>query len=216
MKDTYRHKGMRRRLVEELARKGITDKAVLEVMNTIPRHFFLDNAFEEMAYQDKAFAIGEDQTISQPYTVAFQTQLLDVQKRDKILEIGTGSGYQASVLAMLGARVFTIERIKTLHLKAKNIFEILQLKGIRSYFKDGYKGLAAFSPFDKIIITAAAPEIPPRLIEQLKVGGYMVIPFGSQEEGQQMMRLTKLTEEGALKKEIFGNFKFVPMLKGKR
>ena len=216
MKDTYRHKGMRRRLVEELASKGITDKAVLEVMNTIPRHFFLDNAFEEMAYQDKAFAIGEDQTISQPYTVAFQTQLLEVQKRDKILEIGTGSGYQASVLAMLGARVFTIERIKVLHLKAKNIFEILQLKGIRSYFKDGYKGLAEFSPFDKIIITAAAPEIPPRLIEQLKVGGYMIIPYGNQDEGQKMMRLTKLSEEGALKEEIFGNFRFVPMLKGKR
>jgi protein-L-isoaspartate(D-aspartate) O-methyltransferase len=216
MKDTYRHKGMRRRLIEELASKGITDKAVLEVMNTIPRHFFLDNAFEEMAYQDKAFAIGEDQTISQPYTVAFQTQLLEVQKRDKILEIGTGSGYQTSVLAMLGARVFTIERIKTLHLKAKNIFEILQLKGIRSYFKDGYKGLAEFSPFDKIIITAAAPEIPPRLIEQLKVGGYMIIPYGNQEDGQKMMRLTKLSEEGALKEEIFGNFRFVPMLKGKR
>jgi protein-L-isoaspartate(D-aspartate) O-methyltransferase len=216
MKDTYRHKGMRRRLVEELASKGITDKAVLEVMNTIPRHFFLDNAFEEMAYQDKAFAIGEDQTISQPYTVAFQTQLLEVQKRDKILEIGTGSGYQASVLAMLGARVFTIERIKVLHLKAKNIFEILQLKGIRSYFKDGYKGLAEFSPFDKIIITAAAPEIPPRRIEQLKVGGYMIIPYGNQGEGQKMMRLTKLSEEGALKEEIFGNFRFVPMLKGKR
>jgi protein-L-isoaspartate(D-aspartate) O-methyltransferase len=216
MKDTYRHKGMRRRLVEELAIKGITDKAVLEVMNTIPRHFFLDNAFEEMAYQDKAFAIGEDQTISQPYTVAFQTQLLEVQKRDKILEIGTGSGYQASVLAMLGARVFTIERIKVLHLKAKNIFEILQLKGIRSYFKDGYKGLAEFSPFDKIIITAAAPEIPPRLIEQLKVGGYMIIPYGNQGEGQKMMRLTKLSEEGDLQEEVFGNFRFVPMLKGKQ
>ncbi len=207
---------MRRRLIEELAQKGISDKAVLNVMNTIPRHFFLDNAFEEMAYQDKAFAIGEDQTISQPYTVAFQTQLLNVQKRDKILEIGTGSGYQASVLAMLGARVFTIERIKVLHLKAKNIFEILQLKGIRSYFKDGYKGLAEFSPFDKIILTASTSEVPTRLIEQLKVGGILIVPYGNQNETQKMMRLTKISENGDLKKEFFGDFRFVPMLKGRK
>ena len=216
MQDTYRHKGMRRRLIEEIRVKGIKNEAVLEAMNSLPRHFFLDKAFEEIAYEDKAFPIDENQTISQPYTVAFQSQLLEVKKRDKILEIGTGSGYQASVLALLGARVFTVERIKLLHLKAKNIFELLQLKNIRAYFKDGHQGLLTFAPFDKILVTAAASEIPMNLVEQLKVGGFLVIPYGTSHEQQEMLKITKVSEENEFIQEEYGRFRFVPMLKGKQ
>lgn len=211
VKDTYRHKGLRKKLVEEIREKGITNKRILKVMEALPRHFFLDKAFEEWAYVDKAFPIGNDQTISQPYTVAFQTQLLDPQKREKILEIGTGSGYQAAILAMLGARVYTIERQELLYQRAQKLLDQLQVGNIRCFYRDGFKGLAEFAPFDKIIVTAGATEIPEKLVEQLKVGGIMVIPVG--EEAQKMLKITKVAED-KIEIEERGFFRFVPFLKG--
>ncbi|RMG88295.1 MAG: protein-L-isoaspartate(D-aspartate) O-methyltransferase [Bacteroidetes bacterium] len=209
--DTYRHKGMRRKLVEGLRKKGIKDERILEAMEKIPRHFFLENAFEEQAYIDKAFPIGCGQTISQPYTVAFQTQLLEVKKRDKILEIGTGSGYQAAILAALGARVFTIERQEGLYRKTKALLKELGFQGIRTYFKDGFQGLPEFAPFDKILVTAGAPTVPEKLLKQLKIGGIMVIPVG--EKNQKMIRIFRYGEN-EYGREDWGNFRFVPMLKG--
>lgn len=203
---------MRRKLVEQLSTKGIRDKQILNAIGTLPRHFFLDKAFEEWAYQDKPFPIGNEQTISQPYTVAYQTSLLEVKKRDKILEIGTGSGYQAGILAMLGARVYTIERQELLHRRAKKLLDQLQLGNIRCYLRDGYKGLPEFAPFDKILVTAGAPEIPEPLLSQLKVGGQMVIPVG--EKAQKMLRITRLNKAGDVETEKFADFKFVPFLKG--
>lgn len=211
LKDEYRHKGMRKKLIEELRRKGIKHEPTLAAMAKLPRHFFLDNAFEEWAYVDKAFPIGHDQTISQPYTVAIQTILLDVNQRDRVLEVGTGSGYQAAILGLLGGRVFTIERQEPLFYKTKALLEELRAGNIRCFLKDGYLGLPEFAPFDRIIVTAGAPEIPPELVAQLKVGGIMVIPVGS--EGQTMIRITKIDEK-KVKTEEFGAFKFVPMLKG--
>lgn len=213
MNDSFRHKGMRKRLVETISQKGISDKAVLKAINAIPRHFFLDKAFEEQAYEDKAFPIDELQTISQPYTVAYQSQLLGIQKRDKVLEIGTGSGYQAAVLATLGARVYTVERHEVLYTKAQKMFQQLGLLGIRTYHADGYKGLGEFAPFDKILVTAAAPNIPDTLLKQLKLGGILVIPVGD-NSSQQMLRITRVEKED-FKQEKFDNFKFVPMLPGK-
>jgi protein-L-isoaspartate(D-aspartate) O-methyltransferase len=212
--DSYRHKGLRSKLVEVVRSKGITDERILDAINSIPRHYFLDSAFDEAAYEDKAFQIGEGQTISQPYTVAFQTELLEVKPFEKILEIGTGSAYQASVLAELKAMVFTIERHKKLFDINKKFPFIQKYKNIKYFHGDGFEGLPTYGPFDKIIITAGAPIIPAKLIEQLKVGGYMVIPLG-EGEVQQMMRITKL-EGGSLKEEVFGTFSFVPMLKGKK
>ncbi|MEQ8706521.1 MAG: protein-L-isoaspartate(D-aspartate) O-methyltransferase [Phaeodactylibacter sp.] len=212
MTDTYRHKGMRRKLVEQLSAKGIRDEQILSAIGMLPRHYFLDKAFEEWAYQDKPFPIGNEQTISQPYTVAYQTSLLEVKKREKILEIGTGSGYQAGILAMLGARVYTIERQELLHRRAKKLLELLQLGNIRCYLRDGYKGLPEFAPFDKILVTAGAPEIPEPLLLQLKVGGQMVIPVG--EKAQKMLRITRLNKAGDMEIEKFADFKFVPFLKG--
>jgi len=211
--DTYRHKGLRNRLIETLKKKGIQSKKVLDAMLKIPRHFFLDKAFEELAYEDKAFPIGLEQTISQPFTVAYQTELLDINKREKVLEIGTGSGYQAAVLAVLGARVYTVERHKPLHQKAKLMFKTLELINIRAYFRDGYKGLAEFAPFDKIIVTAAAPFVPEPLKEQLKIGGKMIIPV-DKDKAQQMQRWTKINET-EFEIEYFDEFQFVPFLKGK-
>ncbi len=179
----------------------------------VPRHFFLDKAFEELAYEDKAFPIGLEQTISHPFTVAYQTELLDIEKREKVLEIGTGSGYQAAVLAVLGARVYTVERHKSLHQKAKLMFQRLELINIRAYFRDGYKGLAEFAPFDKIIVTAAAPFVPEPLKEQLKIGGKMIIPV-DKDNMQQMQRWTKINET-EFEIEYFDKFQFVPFLKGK-
>ena len=213
MNDTYRHKGLRNRLIETLKKKGIQSKKVLDAMLKIPRHFFLDKAFEELAYEDKAFPIGLEQTISQPFTVAYQTELLDINKREKVLEIGTGSGYQAAVLAVLGARVYTVERHKPLHQKAKLMFKTLELINIRAYFRDGYKGLAEFAPFDKIIVTAAAPFVPEPLKEQLKIGGKMIIPV-DKDKAQQMQRWTKINET-EFEIEYFDEFQFVPFLKGK-
>jgi protein-L-isoaspartate(D-aspartate) O-methyltransferase len=211
--DGYFHKGMRKQLVEQLKKKGITDEAVLAAINKIPRHWFLDSAFEKIAYEDRAFPIGEGQTISQPYTVAYQTQLLEVKPYQKVLEIGTGSVYQASVLAEMGARVFTIERQKKLYEINKNFSLKKDYPNIKFFYGDGFQGLPTYAPFDKVIITAAAPFVPPKLIEQLKTGGYMVIPVDL-GPFQQMLRLTKLAD-GSYAEERFDNFSFVPMLEGR-
>ena len=210
--DNYRHKGMRRIMVEELRNKGIKDENVLTAINNVPRHVFLDSSFLEFAYQDKAFPIGSGQTISHPYTVAFQSSLLDIKKNMKVLEIGTGSGYQACVLAEMGAKVFSIERQRKLYMKTKALLSELNSR-IKTFLGDGNKGLPTYGPFDRILITAAAPEIPQALIEQLKVGGMIVIPLCENEDHQTMLRLTK-QEAGSLLREEYGDFKFVPMLKG--
>lgn len=212
--DTYRHKGLRKKLMDTLRDKGITDQHVLAAMNNIPRHFFLDSAFDEIAYEDRAFPISEGQTISQPYTVAYQTQLLQVKPFDKILEIGTGSIYQATVLAEMGAKVFTIERQKVLFDKTKNYIFKTKYPNLKFFFGDGFEGLPTFAPFDKVIITAAAPLVPPKLIEQLKPGGKMIIPV-NEGAHQRMLRITK-KEDGTTSEEAFLNFSFVPMLAGKR
>jgi protein-L-isoaspartate(D-aspartate) O-methyltransferase len=210
--DNYRHKGMRKSLVEELKNKGINDENVLNAINTIPRHVFLDSSFLDFAYQDKAFPIGSGQTISQPFTVAFQSSLLEIKKNMKVLEIGTGSGYQACVLAEMGAKVFSIERQRKLYTKTKAFLAEFPYR-IKMFLGDGNKGLPTYGPFDRIIITAAAPEIPQALIDQLKVGGMMVIPLSENENCQTMLRLTK-QEDGSMKREEYGDFRFVPMLKG--
>ena len=210
--DNYRHKGMRKSLVEELKNKGISDENVLNAINAVPRHVFLDSSFLNFAYQDKAFPIGSGQTISQPFTVAFQSSLLEIKKNMKVLEIGTGSGYQACVLAEMGAKVFSIERQRKLYTKTKAFLAEFPYR-IKMFLGDGNKGLPTYGPFDRILITAAAPEIPQALIDQLKVGGMMVIPLCENEEHQTMLRLTK-QEDGTLKREEYGDFKFVPMLKG--
>ena len=212
LEDNYRHKGLRKQLVDTLRTKGITDEAVLNAINEVPRHVFLDSSFVELAYQDKAFPIGSGQTISQPHTVAFQTQLLKVEKGMKVLEIGTGSGYQACVLSALGAKVFSIERQRNLFFKTKEILEQLPFK-VKTFLGDGYEGLPTYQPFDRIIITAGAPSIPEALVKQMKTGGIMVIPMDNAKgDGQTMLRVTKM-DDGSLKKEEFGDFKFVPMLK---
>ena len=211
--DSYRHKGLRKKLIDSIRDKGITDENVLAAMMKIPRHFFLDTALEQIAYQDRAFPIGEGQTISQPYTVAYQTQLLEVFPHQKILEIGTGSAYQAMVLAEMGASVFTIERQKKLFDHNKAFILRSKYPNIKFFYGDGFEGLPTFAPFDKIIVTAAAPFIPPKLIDQLKTGGKMVIPVD--ENGRQkMMRITK-NGDGTLDEETFSDFSFVPMLKGR-
>lgn len=210
--DNYRHKGMRKSLVEELKSKGINDENVLNAINTVPRHVFLDSSFLDFAYQDKAFPIGSGQTISQPFTVAFQSSLLEIKKNMKVLEIGTGSGYQACVLAEMGAKVFSIERQRKLYTKTKAFLAEFPYR-IKMFLGDGNKGLPTYGPFDRIIITAAAPEIPQALIDQLKVGGMMVIPLSENENCQTMLRLTK-QEDGSMKREEHGDFRFVPMLEG--
>ena len=212
--DTYRHKGLRKKLVDGIRAKGITDENVLKAINNIPRHFFLDSAFDEVAYEDKAFPIAEGQTISQPYTVAYQSQLLEVKPFHKVLEIGTGSAYQACVLAEMGVQVYTIERQKKLFDENKQFDYLKKYPNIKFFYGDGYEGLPTFAPFDRVLVTAAAPLIPPKLIDQLKSGGMMVIPVG-QGEVQRMMRITKL-ENGAIREEVFDNFSFVPMLEGKK
>lgn len=211
--DTYRHKGLRKKLIDSIRDKGITDENVLTAMMNIPRHFFLDTALQDIAYEDRAFPISEGQTISQPYTVAYQTQLLQVKQYDKVLEIGTGSVYQATVLAEMGAQVFTIERQKKLYEKNKNFIFKSKYPNIRFFYGDGFEGLPTYAPFNKIIITAAAPEIPPKLLEQLKQGGKMVLPL-DQGVYQRMLRITKNEDDG-YEEEAFENFSFVPMLKGK-
>lgn len=211
--DNYLHKGLRRDLVQILRDKGITDERVLDAINSIPRHFFLDPAFERIAYEDRAFPISANQTISQPYTVAYQSQLLEIKKFDKVLEIGTGSAYQACVLAEMGAMVYSIERQKALYDFVGGFFFIKNYPNIKRFYGDGFQGLPTYAPFDKVIVTAAAPFIPPKLIEQLKPGGIAVIPVGD-DNGQKMMRITK-DAAGNVKEETLGDFSFVPMLEGK-
>ncbi|MEE0890185.1 MAG: protein-L-isoaspartate(D-aspartate) O-methyltransferase [Bacteroidales bacterium] len=210
--DSYKHKGMRRLMVEHLSNKGISDQRVLDAMNNVPRHFFLDSSLDTLAYEDRALEILCQQTISQPSTVAFQTQLLDVSPFEKIMEIGTGSGYQTSVLCKMQARVYTIERFKPLHNSAQLIFDALKIKP-KCFFGDGYLGLPAFAPFDKILITCAAPSIPKTLVSQLKIGGVMVAPIGV--DTQTMYKIQRISET-EIDVQSYGEFKFVPMLKERK
>lgn len=211
MNDSFEAKGKRKRLVDELRKKGITDEEVLRAIGTVPRHRFMDPAFLVHAYTDKAFPISSGQTISQPYTVAVQTSLLNINKRDKILEIGTGSGYQAAVLAEMGAKVYTIERFRDLFLKSQSIIDSLGYS-VNFFFGDGYEGKPQYGPYDGIIITAAAPEIPVPLLQQLKTGGRLVVPVGSTIS--QVMTVVQRTGEDSFDQSTHGNFVFVPMLKG--
>ena len=204
---------MRKALVDSVRLKGITDEKVLSALNAVPRHFFLDSAFDKVAYEDRAFPIGEDQTISQPYTVAYQTQLLQVQPFHRVLEIGTGSAYQACILAELKALVFTIERQKPLFDQNKSFSFLKRYPAIHLFYGDGFQGLPTYGPFDRIIVTAAAPLIPEKLVEQLKPGGMMVIPVDEGDK-QRMMRVKK-TPGGGIETERFTIFSFVPMLEGR-
>ncbi|MFN4006971.1 MAG: protein-L-isoaspartate(D-aspartate) O-methyltransferase [Chitinophagaceae bacterium] len=216
LKDEYKHKGLRKKLIEELRAKGISDESVLAAMNEIPRHFFLDSAFELIAYEDRAFPIGQGQTISHPYTVAYQTQLLEVKRNEKVLEIGSGSMYQATVLLQLGAKVYTIERQKKLYdYQSENYVFKNKYPFLKCFYGDGFNGLPTYAPFDKILVTAAAPFIPEKLLAQLKVGGYMVIPVDDEQSGmQRMLRLIK-QPNGSVITEQYDNFSFVPLLQGK-
>jgi protein-L-isoaspartate(D-aspartate) O-methyltransferase len=211
MRDVFEAKGKRKKLVAELRQKGISDEEVLRAIDTVPRHLFMDHAFLIHAYVDKAFPISNGQTISQPYTVAVQTSLLRVKKRDKILEIGTGSGYQAAILAEMGAKVYTIERYRELFMNARRTLETLGYL-VDFFFGDGYEGKPQYGPFDGIIITAAAREIPRPLLQQLKTGGRIVIPLGDQ--GSQVMTVVERTGDEDFEYSEHGNFIFVPMLKG--
>lgn len=210
--DSYRHQGKRKQLVEIVQAKGIKDPEVLKAIETIPRHWFMDSSFEDHAYQDKAFPIAAGQTISQPYTVAFQTELLEIEQGDKVLEIGTGSGYQTAVLCELGAKVYGIERQSKLYKKTKRFLEKIGYRPKRLTFGDGYKGMPKYAPFDKIIVTAGAPFIPKALLNQLIIGGRMVIPVG---ENNQVMTLLIRKSAKEFEKKEFGDFRFVPMLKDK-
>jgi protein-L-isoaspartate(D-aspartate) O-methyltransferase len=211
MEDSFEAKGKRKKLVADLRKKGISDEEVLRAIDTVPRHLFMDPAFLSHAYVDKAFPISSGQTISQPYTVAVQTSLLRVKKRDKILEIGTGSGYQAAVLAAMGAKVYTIERFRELFLKAQTIFATLGYSA-DFFYGDGCAGKPQYGPFDGIIITAAAPSIPEALLNQLKTGGRLVVPVGTSES--QVMTVVERTGPESFEHTDHGNFIFVPMLKG--
>ena len=210
-KDTHKHKGLRKQMVDSLRESGITDERVLDAMNKIPRHYFIESIFEDNMYQDIAFQIGADQTISKPSTVAMQSQLLNIKKGDRVLEIGTGSGYQTSVLCELGAKVYSIERQKSLHISAKWMLDKFGYRA-KLTFGDGYEGLPHFAPFDKIIVTCGASELPEKLIDQLAVGGLAVIPVGDKV---QTMYLLKKTGEQDYEQEEYGDFKFVPMLSKK-
>ena len=211
LNDTLRHKGMRKKLVEGLKIKGIRNMQILEAINSVPRHLFMESTFINFAYKDQAFPIGAGQTISQPYTVAFQTQLLQLEKNDKVLEVGTGSGYQAAVLLELGVTVFTIERQKELYVRVRKFLsEIGYNPAI--FFGDGYKGLPNFAPFDKILVTAGATYVPYELKRQLKIGGRLVIPVGDSKR-QEMNVIIRISED-EFKSEKHGKFVFVPLLKG--
>lgn len=212
MEDNYKHKGLRRKLVEELRTKGITNEAILDAIFEIPRHFFMDNAFLKFAYEDKAFPIGAGQTISQPYTVAFQTSLLQVERGTKVLEIGTGSGYQTAVLLKLGCKVFSIERQRPLYEKTRHLLGDLGFRP-RLFYGDGYKGQPAYGPFDRILVTAGAPFIPEDLKQQLRIGGILVIPVGAGET-QTMLALERVSENEFVQHD-YGAFRFVPLLEDK-
>ncbi|WOD44047.1 protein-L-isoaspartate(D-aspartate) O-methyltransferase [Hwangdonia lutea] len=212
MKDTFKHKGLRQQLVNVIRNKGITNDAVLKAVGNIPRHLFMDSGFLDHAYQDKAFPIAADQTISQPYTVAFQTELLEIKKGDKVLEIGTGSGYQTAVLCELGAKVFSIERQQELFKKTSKFLPKLGYRAKKLIFGDGYKGLPEDAPFDGIIVTAGAPFVPKPLLSQLKIGGRLVIPVG---DDVQIMTLFIRKGQKEFEQHEFGEFRFVPLLEDK-
>ncbi|OQX98577.1 MAG: protein-L-isoaspartate O-methyltransferase [Bacteroidetes bacterium 4572_128] len=209
--DNYLYKGLRKRLVNQIIKQGISDKKVLDAIEKVPRHLFMESSFSVFAYKNKAFPIGSGQTISQPYTVAFQTEILEVEVGDKILEIGTGSGYQTAILSEMGAKVFTLERYKNLYLKAKNLLTKLGYKA-NLFYKDGTLGMPNYAPFDKILVTAGAKNIPKYFLEQLKIGGKLVIPVGDNNL-QIMTRISKISKN-KLEKQEYGNFIFVPLLKG--
>jgi protein-L-isoaspartate(D-aspartate) O-methyltransferase len=212
--DTLRHQGLRKKLIALLEEKGIQDAQVLAAMGRVPRHFFMDAGFEDIAYENRAFPIDADQTISHPYTVAYQTQLLEVKKWSKVLEVGTGSAYQTAVLAEMGARVYTVERQRMLY-DLVNEFDWLFKKYpmVETFYGDGYAGKLSFAPFDRVLVTAGAPMVPAALIDQLKVGGLLVIPVG-EGEAQRMHRIKKVSASETIQ-EVFDEFQFVPMLKGK-
>jgi protein-L-isoaspartate(D-aspartate) O-methyltransferase len=211
--DTLQHKGMRKRLVETIKEKGISNKDVIDAIGKIPRHLFMESSFIKFAYKDQAFPIGAGQTISQPYTVAYQTELLQVNPKDKILEVGTGSGYQAAVLIEIGAQVFTIERQRELHVKVQQLLPSIGYHP-RFFYGDGYKGLPTYGPFDGIIITAGAPYIPGELKKQLKIGARMVIPVN--KDNYQVMTVVERIADDEFEISEHGHFSFVPMLKGTR
>lgn len=209
--DNYRHKGLRKKLVDTLISKGIKDTKVLEAIGKLQRHFFLDSALDYQAYEDKAMPIKAMQTISQPYTVAFMSELLEIKKQDKVLELGTGSGYQAAILSMLGANVYTVERQEVLYHESRSRLIKMGYHNIKYFFRDGTNGLAEFAPFDKIIVTAACSEIPQILLSQLAIGGIMVMPLG--DESQQMLKIVRKAEDEFVK-QVHGDFSFVPFLPG--
>lgn len=210
--DNFRHKGLRKKLIEEIRGKGIRNEDVLNAMDRVPRHLFMDSSFINFSYNDKAFPISSGQTISQPFTVAFQTELLEVKRHLKVLEVGTGSGYQTAVLLELGARVYTIERQRQLFLEAQKTLTPLNYKPAY-FYGDGYEGVPSYAPFNRILVTAAAPEIPDKLLQQLSIGGILVIPEGG-SAGQKMIRIERVSEK-EYKRSEHGNFSFVPLLKGK-
>lgn len=212
MEDNFRHKGMRKKLVESLKKEGIKDENVLKAIEAVPRHLFLDKAFVEIAYENKPFPIGKGQTISHPFTVAYQSELLDIKKGEKVLEIGTGSGYQACILDFLGAKVFSIERHQVLYNKSRDFIKKIGFTKIRCFYGDGFEGLQGFAPFDKIIITAAAPVIPEKLLSQLAIGGVMVVPLNEGVK-QKMLRIKRIAED-EYARESYDDFVFVPMLQG--
>jgi len=209
--DSYRHKGLRKKLIEEIKGKGIHDEEVLSAMDRVPRHLFMDSSFIRFSYKDQAFPIGEGQTISQPYTVAFQTELLEVSPRHKVLEIGTGSGYQTAVLLELGASVYTIERQRKLFINAQSILGELGYKP-HFFYGDGYQGKETYGPFDRILVTAGALDVPESLLQQLKIGGIMVVPVGG-ENGQEMIRIIR-KDKDEFQRTKHGFFAFVPLIKG--
>lgn len=212
MKDSLKHKGLRNKLVRTIASKGIGNQDVLDAVGKVPRHLFMDSGFLDHAYQDKAFPISAGQTISQPYTVAFQTELLGLKPKDRVLEIGTGSGYQTAILLELKAVVYTVERQLELFKKTQLFLEKIGYRPKKMVFGDGYKGLPEEAPFDGILVTAGAPEVPKALLEQLAIGGRLVIPVGVKD--QVMMRITRISDK-EFKKESFGTFRFVPLLEDK-
>jgi protein-L-isoaspartate(D-aspartate) O-methyltransferase len=212
MEDSFRHKGLRKKLIELLRSKGIADEQVLSAMDKVPRHLFMDSSFINFSYSDQAFPIGSGQTISQPYTVAFQSSLLEIKPLDKVLEVGTGSGYQSGVLLEMGAKVYTIERHRELFVKAQSTLKLLGYKA-HFFYGDGYEGIPSYQPYDKILVTAAAPTIPEKLLGQLKIGGILVIPVGG-DARQSMVKIVRESENSFVRTE-HGAFVFVPLLKGK-
>lgn len=212
MNDSYQHKGLRKKLVDQIKKKGIKDEKVLDAINSVPRHLFMDSSFIHFSYNDQAFPIGAGQTISQPYTVAFQTELLELKPLEKVLEVGTGSGYQAAVLVEMGVKVFTIERHRELFLRSQSILRSINYNP-EFFYGDGYQGIPGYAPFDKILVTAGAPEVPEELLKQLKPGGILVVPVGS-GNSQRMIKIVKESEDKYTRSE-HGSFIFVPLLKGK-